>query len=49
MNNKGNLTLSVVLGIPGVALIILSLSGAIPWWWSLVGIGFLALAFKALK
>lgn len=47
MNKKGDWTLSAILGIVGVGLIVLPLSGEISNWWIILGIIFLILAFIA--
>jgi len=49
MNNQGNWTLPVILGLAGVILIILSLADQLSKWWTVLGIILLWLAFKANK
>jgi LPXTG-motif cell wall-anchored protein len=49
MNKKANWTLAAILGLVGVGLIVLPLTGQLSKWWIILGIIFLILAFMANK
>ena len=47
MNKKGNWTLAAILGVVGVALVVIPLLGALSKWFIILGIIFIILAFAA--